>query len=430
MSESNWKSPGYNPEHHGWWKATLDDRADLGYPVGYYYADTVRAIMIAFTNFFNDMYVIRYDEKGFPRKRIQVPIKFGPRAKSHDYRKEEESGETYYIPLPNMYYKITSFQYDAQRASSSNEIRTFYDTYLMENGVEEREVLLLWKDTQPVPYNLGIEITAKADKFSDILQIVEQITSRFNPDAFIYIKEFWFMNIRRDIKMKLDSVSIDYQDELGEQDKRELEAKFNFTIEGQVYTKIEHGAIIDQIIMKLNPSIAVYNDVVSDQYLRGDSACPEFFVDNEEYNWFKDNNVIVKDGDRSFWEEYHEKLNLPDEKYDYYKDVGIYVPAVEYQEAFELSDSANGIWKLTSAYTQEIVDKYNSIISVSGNYAPEPGTYDEQTRSWQGSMTDRYNFKELGEDDFTMSGRKDYLNSDNEKVDTIWALNHEVDIRP
>ena len=329
-----------------------------------------------------------------------------------------------------MYYKITSFQYDSQRASSSNEIRTFYDTYMMNQGIEEHEVQLLWQDTQPVPYNLGIELTAKADKFADILQIVEQITSRFNPDAFIFIKEFWFMNIRRDIKMKLDSVSIDYQDEFGEQDKRELEAKFTFTIEGQVYTKIEHGAIIDQIIMKLNPSIAVYSDVVSDQYLRGDSARPEFFVDNIGYNWFVDNKVIVKDGDRSFWEEYHDKLNLPDEKYDYYKDVGIYVPSVEYQEAFELSDSANGIWKLTSAYTQEIVDKYNSIISVSGNYAPEPGTYDEQTRAWQGSMTDRYNFKELGEDDFTMSGRKDYLNSDHDKVDTMWVLNHEADIRP
>ena len=36
MAESNWKSDGYVPDKHGFWKATLDDRADFGYPVGYY----------------------------------------------------------------------------------------------------------------------------------------------------------------------------------------------------------------------------------------------------------------------------------------------------------------------------------------------------------------------------------------------------------
>ena len=77
-----------------------------------------------------------------------------------------------------------------------------------------------------------------------------------------------------------------------------------------------------------------------------------------------------------------------------------------------------------------MVKKYNSLITISGNYAPEPGTYDEESRSWQGSMTDRYNFKALDEEDFTMSGRKDYLNSDHDKVDTMWVLNHEADIRP
>ena len=39
-------------------------------------------------------------------------------------------------------------------------------------------------------------------------------------------------------------------------------------------------------------------------------------------------------------------------------------------------------------------------------------------------------FKALDEEDFTMSGRKDYLNSDHDKVDTMWVLNHEADIRP
>ena len=32
MAESNWKTEGYDPSKHGFWKATLDDRGDLGYP--------------------------------------------------------------------------------------------------------------------------------------------------------------------------------------------------------------------------------------------------------------------------------------------------------------------------------------------------------------------------------------------------------------
>ena len=334
MSESNWTTSGYRPDEHGWWKATLDDRGDLGYPTGYYYADTMRAIMVAFTKFFNDVYVIRYDEQGYPRKSIRVPIKFGPRAKSHDFRKEEESKQTYYIPLPNLYYKFTGFQYDNTRAASSKAIRTFYEDYLLSKGIEEGDCQLLWEDTQPVPYNITFDMSAKTELFSDLLQIIEQITSRFNPDAFLFIKEFWFMNIRRDIKMKLDNVSIEFQDEFGEQEKRELEARFTFTIEGQVYTKIEHGAIIDRIVTILNPSIAVY-----------------------------------KDG-------------------------------------------------------SEIADKYKSIIDVSGNYKEEPGTYDPETRTWQGSMTDRYDFANVTEECISASGRKDYLNSANEKVDTMWASTH------
>ena len=337
MSESNWKNDGYNPEEHEWWKATLDDKDNLGYPTGYYYADTMRAIMVAFTKFFNDVYVIRYDEHGYPRKSIRVPIKFGPRSKSHDFRKEEESGETYYIPLPNMYYKFTGFQYDSTRAASSNSIRTFYENYLLSKGIEEGECQLLWEDTQPVPYNITFEMSAKVELFADLLQIIEQISSRFNPDAFLFIKEFWFMNIRRDIKMKLDSVSIDFQDEFGEQDKRELEAKFSFTIEGQVYTKIEHGAIIDRIIAVLNPAIAVY-----------------------------------KDG-------------------------------------------------------SDVPDRYKSMIDVSGNYREEPGTYDPDTNTWQGSMTDRYDFANVTEESITNSGRKDFLNSANEKVDTQWASRHTIE---
>lgn len=401
MAESNWKSPGYNPEEHGWWRATLDDANNFGYPNNYYFADTVRAIIIAFGKFFNDMYVVRFDENGYPRKKIQVPLKFGPRAKSHDYRREEESGKTYYIPLPNMFYKITSFQYDQARAASSNTIRTFYDQYLMSKGIEERYVDLLWSDAKPVPYNIGIELTAKADKFADILQIVEQISSRFDPDAFVFIKEFWFMNIRRDVKMKLESVSVDYQDDFGEQDKRELEAKFAFTIEGQVYTKIEHGAIIDQIILKLNPSIAVYKEIPLEISLKSNDG--KFNIADPDDSILVKNGILKKDSDGRY-------------------------KIVEDYESYFTHEKDSDLWVFTSGQLNGRPDPYESTISVSGNYHVDEGaSYDSATNSWPGSMTDRYDFTKVG-DDYSTSGNKDFLNNDNEKVNTTWVNRHSVEI--
>ena len=254
-NESNWKTSGYIPSEHGWNKATLNNVSNFGYPENYFYADSIKNAIIAFGSFFNDINVIRYDENGYPRKIIQVPIKFGPRAKSHDFRVEKESGKTYYIQQPNMFYKITSVAFDAERAESIETARTFYEDYLVSNGIAENAVQQLWQDIHPTPYNITIESTASCDKMEDALQILEQICSKFNPANFLYVKEFWFMNIRRDIKMKMENSSLEYNEDYGEEDKREITVKFTFTLECNMYHKIDSGTIIDQIVTKLIPNI-------------------------------------------------------------------------------------------------------------------------------------------------------------------------------
>ena len=281
----------------------------------------------------------------------------------------------------------------------------------MEKGIEEGQAQLLWSDTKPVPYNFGFTLTAKAEKMSDLLQMIEQICTRFNPDAFLFIKEFWFMNIRRSIKMKLDSVDTSMPEEMGEQDKREVEAKFHFTIEGWLYTKIEYGAIIDQIIVTLNPSIAVYKTKQIVDMLSGsnDPDRPEFYIADSADLPIKDAGIIQKTRELE-------------------PGVSVWTPAESYNAYFELSQKDQGIWKFTSAVESEEADRYKSIIGISGNYMEESGTYDSAARSWEGSMTERYDFSKLTEDDYTASGRKDYLNSNNERVDTHWFMKHDTEI--
>lgn len=250
---SNWTEPGYDPSKHNWRKGENDAVPNGGYPNNYFFTDSIRNVCIAFGNFFNDLNVIRYDENGEPVKTINVPIKIGPRTKAHDFRTEVESGKRYYIPLPNITFRVTGISYDAERASGSRETRMFYAKFFDNMGVDYVMQEQFWQDVQPQPYNVTITMEAKTEHLSDAYQIVEQIASRFTPAAFINIKEFWFANIRRSLKISMDgSPTIEMSQDFGEEEKREITASFTFTAGAWFYKPIKKGAIIDRVITTLN----------------------------------------------------------------------------------------------------------------------------------------------------------------------------------
>lgn len=245
---ANYTQKGYDIAENNMWKGTTEG-PNKGYPKNYYYADTLRNISIAFTNFFNDLYVVRYNEYGEPVKNIQVPIKFGPRMKSFDFRRELESGKTYYVSYPNMAWRFDGMSFDAERFSGQYAERVFYNDTLEEIGIDYTMSDLFWGDTQPVPYNLNISMELKCDLLSDATQVVEQICARFTPDVNINIKEFWFFNKKRNISLILSgdpSWSIE-SESIGEEDKREITVTFSFTAAIWLYKPIKNGVIIDKI---------------------------------------------------------------------------------------------------------------------------------------------------------------------------------------
>lgn len=247
----NISNPKYDPSTHQYKKGWIDGHPRGGYPANYFFADTIRSLIIGFGNFFNDLYVIRYDEKGEPIKQIQVPLKYGPRMKSHDFRVEQESGKKYYIQLPNMTYRIENIAFASDRYSGAGESRGFYNKYFEVNGVDYLMANKFWADVHPVPYNLTITMEAKTEHISDANQIMEQILVRFAPEAYFDLKEFWFINKRRSIKMKCESSNIDMTQDFGEEDKREITVSFSFTVEAWLYKPIRETTIIDEIVTKL-----------------------------------------------------------------------------------------------------------------------------------------------------------------------------------
>jgi len=243
--------PVYDPSTHGFHKGWIEGHPSGGYPYNYFFSDTLRSIVIGFGNFFSNLCVIRYDEKGEPIKQIQVPLKYGPRMKSHDFRVEQESGKKYYIQLPNLTYRIDGISFAGERYSGAGETRGFYSDYFEVNGVDYIMANKFWADVHPVPYNITISMEAKTEHISDANQIMEQVLVRFAPEAYFDLKEFWFINKRRSIKMKCDSTSQEITTDFGEEDKREITVSFSFTIEAWLYKPIEDSYIIDQIITKL-----------------------------------------------------------------------------------------------------------------------------------------------------------------------------------
>lgn len=245
---SNYTEKNYDISENNYWKGTVE-APNKGYPKNYFYAGTLRNISIAFTNFFNDLYVVRYNEYGEPVKNIQVPIKFGPRMKSFDFRKELESGKTYYVSYPNLAWRFESFAFDADRYSGQFAERVFYNDTLEEMGMDYTMSDKFWSDVQPVPYSINISMELKCDLLSDATQVIEQICSRFTPDNNLNIKEFWFFNKRRSIAINLEGApSMQIESEsMGEEDKREITVSFSFKIDAYLYKPIKRGAIIDKI---------------------------------------------------------------------------------------------------------------------------------------------------------------------------------------
>lgn len=424
MAEQNWKTPGYDPSKNGWWRASLGQEAsNYGYPNTYLFSDSMRAIIQAFAKHFSNIWVCKFDEDGYPRKKIQVPIKFGPRSKAYDFRKEQDmkqrTGRTYYIPQPNITFKITGTQYDENRVVSVDTIRTFYDTSLMNRGVEAKQLDLLWQDTVPVPYTVDIEMNANCENMSDAMQIWEQVCCQFSPDINLNVKEFWFIDIPRNIKVVLESTNFDFNEDFGEEDKREINVKFQFKLECVVYTGIQDGSIIDQIRLTLDPNIAKTASKTDIYHIFSGDEMGNVYLNKEpgsSLNVWNNISATVLEPNGDAYRVRPEMFvsgNITSSMIPVY-----YTPQAE---RLDRPDAHYIEYRFTSGYYDTVDERYLSYVGISGNYKPEPGTYSKETFDWQGSKTNRYNMNKL--EPWQHSATKDFYDG-RDVVRTTIATEH------
>jgi len=208
----------------------------------YYYPRVSRRILIALLDMFNKMKVYNYTTSGTVANIIDVPLKFGPSEKYHLFNTQTESGKKYYPKIPSMLMSIDNISYNSDRATSVNEIRTIYN-----DALDISQVDSFWCDVQPTPYDYSYTLDIKTESIDHLFQVFENILPYFNPTNHLRIKEFDFLNMERDLRVKLESTSIEYPSEMTEEESRYFNGKINLTVHGYMYRPIDYAKVIKYI---------------------------------------------------------------------------------------------------------------------------------------------------------------------------------------
>lgn len=211
--------------------------------MSYYYPRTIQNITTAFLTIFDNIVVKKYDVNGNAIKQYDVPVRWGPIDKHRDKRTENynETNNAYYTKLPRMSIIGPNLTYNSDRACDVNGIRYHYSEILNLNDIND-----FYSDPVPAPYDYNYTLQIKSNGMDYMNQILEQILPYFNPDTFIRVKEFSFLNIERDLRVLMGGgISPDFDPfDQTEDSHRTINVNIDFTVEGFMYLPISTTKII------------------------------------------------------------------------------------------------------------------------------------------------------------------------------------------
>jgi hypothetical protein len=200
-------------------------------------------LIVSFCDWFAGIHVEKYNTDGTLRRKIKVPIMFGPRDKFLQIVKNLHLRTDLNVgahaeadpPLPRMGCNIQTLIYDTIRHTSPlNKVK--------------RDVSPMHKESiyNSVPYNIEIEFTILSKTMDDHFQIVEQIIPYFAPSLSIdvnLIEEF----PSESVTITLISVDPDIPEEMDIPDKRIITSNLTFQIKGNFYMPRRDAKVITDI---------------------------------------------------------------------------------------------------------------------------------------------------------------------------------------
>jgi len=241
----------------------------------FYYPRAVRRVLIGFLDFFNKIKVYNYDTSGTVSNIIDVALKYGPGEKYHLFNLQTEANKKYYVKLPAILVSVENLSYNSSRATSVNETRSFFNNVIEDNTPDD-----FWEDVIPTPYDITFKVEIKTESMDHLFQIIENINPYFNPSNHLRLKEFDFLNLERNIRVSLQSSSMEYPSQMGEDESRYFNATLTFLAEAFLYRPIDEGKIIKFIKTRY-----IYSPTNSETF--STSGLPSSATAPSDYNYWR-----------------------------------------------------------------------------------------------------------------------------------------------
>jgi hypothetical protein len=209
--------------------------------MSYSYHKTIRKIIVAFGDFFNQIKLTRYTETGAELENFLVPIIYGPKEK---YVSRLESDplldKKVQITLPMLSYEMTDMSYDSGRKLNTN-----YRNKHSEDGV----TLSVYN---PVPFDFEFSLYLYVRNFEDSAQIIEKILPYFTPDYTINVNLVEELGIIKEVPIVFKGISHDIEYEGDYNSKiRTVIWTLNFTVKAYIYGAIREPKIIRAAITNI-----------------------------------------------------------------------------------------------------------------------------------------------------------------------------------
>jgi len=203
---------------------------------------TIRRYVIYFGTIFSDVWLQRDDSSGTNLQTFKVPLNYGPKEK---YLARLEGNPNLdnkvALQLPRMSFEMINFNYDSIR-----KLNTMGRSSV---GITDGSVSYQYN---PVPYNIGFQLSIMVKNAEDGTRIIEQILPFFTPDFTATLNLSPETNSKFDVPIVLDDVSQVDTYEGNFETRRALIWTLSFTMKGWLFGPVRSGSLIKHIDLNLN----------------------------------------------------------------------------------------------------------------------------------------------------------------------------------
>jgi len=212
-----------------------------------YYHQTIRKYVAVFGTLFNDINVVRRDASDVIKEQIKVPIAYSPRdrwvLRLRRARGESGTDEAVAMTLPRMGFELNGITYDPTR-----KLNTMGQVFAANTAASSSTLM---KQYNPVPYNFTFNLFSMVSNAEDGAQIFEQIVPFFTPEFTVSVSLIASMNVKPDISIILNDVTIEDTYEGDFQVTREIIWTLNFTMKGYIYPDVKSGSVVKTVLVHL-----------------------------------------------------------------------------------------------------------------------------------------------------------------------------------